>query len=150
MLNSTNFIPWKMLENMAKKYFCSVLSTWFCTKHSFQDTLKETLFLYDSDGCNVSTSVFDHSPVLQARWIPFWQKVRIKFALLSYPTEQENLVLLVRKRLYSEIFPTCMPAGLFTSHVSDSVSQWIVPQLSIRINYNGTWSILIQWLIGLW
>jgi len=23
-------------------------------------------------------------------------------------------------------------------------SQWIVPQLSIRINYNGTWSILIQ------
>jgi len=28
--------------------------------------------------------------------------------------------------------------------------QWIVPQLSIRINYNGTWSILIQWLIGLW
>jgi len=27
---------------------------------------------------------------------------------------------------------------------------WIVPQLSIRINYNGTWSILIQWLIGLW
>ena len=29
-------------------------------------------------------------------------------------------------------------------------AQWIVPQLSIRINYNGTWSILIQWLIGLW
>jgi len=29
------------------------------------------------------------------------------------------------------------------------VLQWIVPQLSIRINYNGTWSILIQWLIGL-
>ena len=28
--------------------------------------------------------------------------------------------------------------------------QWIVPQLSIRINYNGTWSILIQWPIGLW
>ena len=29
-------------------------------------------------------------------------------------------------------------------------AQWIVPQLSIRINYNGTWSILIQLLIGLW
>ena len=30
------------------------------------------------------------------------------------------------------------------------ICPWIVPQLSIRINYNGTWSILIQWLIGLW
>jgi len=30
------------------------------------------------------------------------------------------------------------------------LTQWTVPQLSIRINYNGTWSILIQWLIGVW
>jgi len=29
-------------------------------------------------------------------------------------------------------------------------TEWIVPQLSIRMNYNGTCLILIQWLIGLW
>jgi len=28
--------------------------------------------------------------------------------------------------------------------------EWMVPQLSTRIYYNGTWPILIQWLIGLW
>jgi len=33
---------------------------------------------------------------------------------------------------------------------NNSTGELIVPQLSIRINYNGTWSILIQWLIGLW
>jgi len=38
-------------------------------------------------------------------------------------------------------------ACLIARHLS---LQWIVPQLSIRINYNGTWSIIIQWLIGLW
>ena len=36
------------------------------------------------------------------------------------------------------------------SITSSQSEQWIVPQLSIRINYNETWSVLIQWLIGLW
>jgi len=44
-----------------------------------------------------------------------------------------------------------LPNSSFSSCINIArLHKWIVPQLSIRINYNGTWSILIQWLIGLW
>ena len=40
---------------------------------------------------------------------------------------------------FYQVSPSCRPAGQLL--YGDSVAQWIVPQLSIRINYNGTWSI---------
>jgi len=37
--------------------------------------------------------------------------------------------------------------AFYCSPVQASIPQWTVPQLSIMVIYNSTWSVLIQWIM---
>jgi len=76
----------------------------------------------------------------------------------AHPGSTLNLISFMSciKRVYLTVLKafdfSCYTIGLLKNLCNVSVPlyymKWIVPQLSIRIKYNGTWSIVIHWLKG--